>query len=479
MLSLGCAGTYESSVRDDLAAREERYSEAPAPNEAPSGTRSSHEVAIDGSLAGYLAVALQENPELRASFERWEASVHRISKARRLPNPTLGFGIFIRSIETRVGPQQARLSLQQAFPWPTKLTAGADAASASARSNERSFDAQTLAVSLRVATAYWNLWQIRSTREIHRQHVDVIRGLSESVRARIATGTATLAELQQIDLTVARLEDNILGMDEDERAAAAQLRAAIGSQGNAPVPTTDGPPEALLPAKSSEALAAAARKHPRIESRGLLAESAESTARAEAAERLPSFSVGADWIITGEAVMPNTPDSGKDAVIVGGAVSLPLWQGSYADSVDASRAEARAHRSEQRALENQALSDLTSSLSNVRDAARRVKLYRGTLVPQAESAYESVLGAYTVGRGTVAQTLLAQRDLLELRVDLDRARADHARAWARLEEIVGAGLERATAPSAAEAGPRGDENKPTEDASPRDDAAREPSPNSR
>jgi outer membrane protein TolC len=88
-------------------------------------------------------------------------------------------------------------------------------------------------------------------------------------------------------------------------------------------------------------------------------------------------------------------------------------------------------------------------LANLRDALRRVQLYRGTLVPQAQSAYESVLGAYTVGRGSVAQALLAQRDLLELRIELERARADYARTWARLEELVGRELRKASQPSRA------------------------------
>src|SRR5690606_37479280 len=112
-------------------------------------------------------------------------------------------------------------------------------------------------------------------------------------------------------------------------------------------------------------------------------------------------------------------------------------QGSYSDSIAAARADARAQRADQQALADRAAAELTTSLSNVADAVRRAALYRGTLVPQAESAYDPVLGAYTVGRGTVAQTLLAQRDLLELRVELDRARADYERAWARLEEITG------------------------------------------
>jgi outer membrane protein TolC len=90
--------------------------------------------------------------------------------------------------------------------------------------------------------------------------------------------------------------------------------------------------------------------------------------------------------------------------------------------------------------------ELASTLANLRDAKRRVELYQMTLVPQAETAYDSVLGSYTVGRGTVAQSLLAHRDLLELRIELERARADHARTWARLEELVGRELSPATPP---------------------------------
>lgn len=433
----GCAGTYESAVRYDIDAVRAQHDWSV--DTGGNGTRPSRAQAdsLSTGISAYVALALQNNPEIRAAFERWQASVHRISRARRLPEPTVGFGYFIQSVETRVGPQQARISLQQAFPWPTKLTAGADAASAQARSIQRRFEAQSLMITQRVATAYWSLWQIRSTRSIHQQHLEVVRGLSESVRARISTGTAMLADLQQIDLTAARLEDNIRGMDEAERVAEAQLRAAIGVRGDLVVPTDQPPSDPVSPSEGVEALAAAAQEHPMITSLGFMAEAAESSARAEAADRYPSFTVGADWIITGDAAMPGVADSGKDAVIVGAGIRIPLWQGSYSDSIAAARADARAQRADQRALADRAAAELTTSLSNVEDAVRRAALYRGTLVPQAESAYDSVLGAYTVGRGTVAQTLLAQRDLLELRVELDRARADYERAWARLEEITG------------------------------------------
>ncbi|MCB1743988.1 MAG: TolC family protein, partial [Gammaproteobacteria bacterium] len=306
----GCAGTYESAVRHDIDTVRARH-DWPV-DTSGSGTALSRTQAdsLSTGVRAYVALALQNNPEIRAAFERWQASVHRISRARRLPEPTLGFGYFIQSVETRVGPQQARISLQQAFPWPTKLTAGADAASAQARSIQRRFEAQSLMIAQRVATAYWSLWQIRSTRSIHQQHLEVVRGLSESVRARISTGTAMLADLQQIDLTAARLEDNIRGMDEAERVAEAQLRAAIGVQGDLVVPTDQPPSDPASPSESREVLVAAAQDHPMITSLGFMAAAAESSARAEAADRYPSFTVGADWIITGDAVMPGVADSG-------------------------------------------------------------------------------------------------------------------------------------------------------------------------
>jgi hypothetical protein len=71
-----------------------------------------------------------------------------------------------------------------------------------------------------------------------------------------------------------------------------------------------------------------------------------------------------------------------------------------------------------------------------------VNVYESTLIPQADAAYSSVLGAYATGRGSVAATLLSQSDLLQLRIELEEIRAEHAAAWARLEEVVGSRLER-------------------------------------
>jgi outer membrane protein TolC len=103
----------------------------------------------------------------------------------------------------------------------------------------------------------------------------------------------------------------------------------------------------------------------------------------------------------------------------------------------AARAESAAHRADRDAALQTADAQLEAAISAVRDAQRRIDLYRNTLIPQAETTFQSVLGGYQTGRSTVASALLAQRDLLELQLELARNRARHARAWAVLEAVVG------------------------------------------
>ena len=151
--------------------------------------------------------ALKNSPSLHAAYEDWEAASYRITPARALPEPKISYSYFIRRVETRVGPQRHRVSVSQAFPWPTKLTAAADAAALGARSAQRRFDATGLAITRRVVTAYWRLWLIHKTRLVARDQLEIIRYLSAAARGRIEVGKGNLADLFQVDLSLSRMTD--------------------------------------------------------------------------------------------------------------------------------------------------------------------------------------------------------------------------------------------------------------------------------
>jgi outer membrane protein TolC len=324
----------------------------------------------------------------------------------------------------------------QAFPWPTALSAGADAASEAARAAQRRFDAEALEVKQAVADAYWRLWLLQEDHHLKNEHDVVMETLAGTVRGRVRTGAASLADLNQVELGIARHHDHHGAHREERRVATADLLRAIGATKREQGLTATDTPFEGLPSKSEEALHEAARQHPRIEAAELMASASDSQVRAEAAERAPSLLAGLDWIVVGQAPTA-LGKSGQDAVIVTAGLSVPLWGRNYRDAMSAARAEGAAHRADRDAALQTADAQLAAALSAVRDAQRRIDLYRSTLIPQAETTFQSVLGGYQSGRSTVASALLAQKALLELQLELARSRAHHARAWAVLEAVVG------------------------------------------
>ena len=429
LLASGCASSFERQARADLGRSEQQLAEPRPATEA-------RPAKFKGDLDAYIKYALEHSPELRATFEQWRASTYRVSRARRLPNPVFTYAYFVRSVETRVGPQRHKFRIQQAFPWPTRLSAGADAASLAARSAQKQYEAAALAVTRRVVEAYYQLWMVHKTRKVQADQKKILDHFSLVARGRLEVGQGSLADLGQIDLNRARVGDVLSGLGEAERRTSARLVAAVGAPEGTKTPVRDSEPAVGLPAETLESLRRAAHQHPRVIAMALMAKSRQELARSADAGNYPGFAVAAEYIETGEAQNPGMADSGKDPIIVSLSVSLPLW-GGYSDDEAEALAESAAFRARETAARDQASSELEKALSSVRDSARKLRLYKKSLVPQALVVYESSIGGYQTGRSSLPTVLMAQRDLLELQLGEYQARADHAVAWARLEEVVG------------------------------------------
>ena len=439
LLSLvpACSGSLVRQSERSLQHRAAELELRPATDVAPT---------FDGTLAGYLAFALQHSPVARAAFERWRSRTLRIAKAQKWPEPNLTFGYFVRSVETRVGPQRFRIGLSQDIPWPSQRAARAHAVAARARADESAFQSELVTIRHRVARHYWHLWMLRAQHRLKREHDAVLESLAEAVRGRIRTGAATLAELSQVELDITRHHDHRDRHVLAARQASALLGAAIGIDGPGQTLAASDTPAIGLPGESDEVLRAAARAHPDNQRYTHLAASARHRASAERTERYPRIRLGLDYIVTGAAAT-ETPDSGKDPLVVMAAVSLPLWAGVYRDAERSAHAAAAAHEAEREAAILAASASAEVALAEVRDTLRRVQLFRTTLLPQGRATFQSVLGDYQSGRSSVSAVILAQRDLLELQLEHVAALAAHAIAWAQLEAVVGRPIaERETVP---------------------------------
>jgi outer membrane protein TolC len=149
---------------------------------------------------------------------------------------------------------------------------------------------------------------------------------------------------------------------------------------------------------------------------------------------MPSFGLGADWII-GRDATPATPER-VHMLMVSASVKVPLSFGAIRAGQDRIEAEAAATRARQIAARQAILADLAVALARLDDASRRVDLYSGTLQPQAETALGSLQGAFQAGEAGLSDLLLVERDLLDIELARVDASVDYAIALAELERLI-------------------------------------------
>jgi outer membrane protein TolC len=74
-------------------------------------------VAQTDSLPHYLKIAGQNNPEVKAAFLRYEASVQKMTQMGAYEDPQLEIGFFLEPMDIMGGREIAQFQLMQMFPW--------------------------------------------------------------------------------------------------------------------------------------------------------------------------------------------------------------------------------------------------------------------------------------------------------------------------------------------------------------------------
>ena len=113
--------------------------------------------AAEPALGGYVSRALEANPALKAAEHRYRAALEQVPQATALPDPMVTFTQAIRSVETRVGPQDNAVMLSQAFPWFGKLDLKGRMATQAAAAASEAYAAAQRDVIAQVKAAYYGL----------------------------------------------------------------------------------------------------------------------------------------------------------------------------------------------------------------------------------------------------------------------------------------------------------------------------------
>ncbi|MDN4167013.1 TolC family protein [Cytophagales bacterium LB-30] len=380
------------------------------------------------NLNNLLNKALQYNAGLREQQSAYEASTHAAAQVGTLPDPMLSASAFGQMVETRTGPQIARFSLSQQFPWPGTLSGKKQVAELESQAKKYQQEEAQAQLLWEIRNLYFTTQSQMTLLKLQKENLAWLLSMKKLAMARYENGKASLVEILEIDLSISQLETEIQVTERSILPLVKAISNKVNAEPLDSLPTLDlgqllnehhaGEPQEVNPL------------HPKLQEIQQMQSASGQMQQVARKEGLPMIELGFDYWVIGERMDTDhslaPADNGKDAFMPMVSLSLPIYRNKYKGQSQQAKhmTEAYAHRQTdvQNTLDasfRQALSERQQSrwriesLQKQLSTIERMQRLTQTAFSQNEVAMSEVLSLHQMEIEYRMQLAMAQTECLK------------------------------------------------------------------
>ena len=382
-------------------------------------------------LQPYLTQALENNPKIQAFELRYETARERIEEVGVLPETQFSVGYFASEPETRTGPQQYKLSVQQMIPWFGTITARENYASSLADAQYVEIATAQRQLLLNVAENYYRLYAIRAKQRVLEQNIDLLEAYEELALTSLEVNQASSVDVLRLQMRQNQLRERLENFDEEFKAEQAAFNTLLNAERGATVKVYDS---LAVPQEDPVQLPEVPQVHPELLRFDKLYESVGEAEKMNRKEALPDLGFGLDYVTVGEATAMEAPDSGKDILMPMVSITIPIFGNKYKSVTRQNELKQRELNAQRENRHNELVSRLETALSNRAEA--RIS-YRTQLlnIEQANDAEEILMRNYETGTIDFNDVLDVQELQLNFQLNLIEAVKNYYQASANINYL--------------------------------------------
>jgi len=416
----------------------------PAAGESDSGSRISVEPdfqPVVTQLSEYMNLALRSNPSIQSAWYNWQRELKQVLAVRGLPDPTIQFGYFLENIETAVGPQEWKLGVMQMIPWPGKLSVQGTIQNGKALSAYHRLQAVIADVLSQVQTVYLDAYFLEKSIWITQKHLSLVRQWEEVILTKYRSASARHADLIKTQIEAIQLEDDLATLVSRRPPLVEKFRSLLNSD-TAHIQFPDSLKDPIDRLDREEIHQLILNNNPGLAAKRSMEEVSEQSVTRAKLNWLPDFSVGLDYISTGNRRMNGqpVPESGKDPVVLMGSLSLPLWGFKQSGQVKSAQNMALQSKTEVENTTNTLEAMFEATWSAYNDAIRKWHLVSEQLIPKSLESLRATEKAYISNQTEFLSLVDAQRRHLQFMLAAEKAKIDVYKSIAQLQNLAGRSL---------------------------------------
>lgn len=423
--SLACSLAFSGGCFLGFAAQA-----ADSPASPPPVSSATNVLTLDGAVR----LALENNPELRASSGRIDAATGRAYQAKLWTNPELtlsaedwpvsGGGDFSDSKQT--------IGLAQTFPYPGKKKLDRQIGVSGIRFSEAALTLRRVELVRDVKSAFYQVLAAERLVDVAAELVKVAESSASTARKRVAAGAAADQEQLRAEIPLEQARTELSGFQRELTTARQTLALLLGRPDlteapvngalaeNADLGLLEQGPEKWLP------------NHPSVLAVKTSRDRAELELRRARLEPYPDVRMGVAGGRIGE--------TGQSIIQMGLSIPLPIIDRSKGKKQEA-QANVHIAQADQVAVEQRLLREWGTASKRFRTAVEQVASYRERILPKADEALRLVQAGFEQGKFGFIDLLDTQRTTAEVRLAYQQKLLELNVAQAELESLAAGGIQ--------------------------------------
>ncbi|WP_345371407.1 TolC family protein [Algivirga pacifica] len=362
------------------------------------------------SLEDYYRIAAESNPGLQARYKAFEASLQKAAQAKALPDPMLSMGVFLAPVETRVGPQQAKFSLTQQFPWFGTLSAQNEVAAALAEVKYQEFLDARNQLYYQVALAYYPFYEWKEWKMLEDENIILLESFKALATTKFRNGKGTMVDVLRVDIMLKEAQTNLDILNKKENALRSCFNAILNRSWEEEVVVKDTLEATLLIDYSKDSLL---EGNPVLDIINAKVKASEAGIQVAQKQALPKFGVGLDYVMVGKRDDMDLPDNGKDVWMPMVSVSIPFFSKKYQAQQEEAKLLTESYRLQKEEVKNQLFGNYHRLYFQLEQQQDLLVLYEQQ-IQESEQILNLLFTAYSNSGKDFEEVLRVQQQLLLL-----------------------------------------------------------------
>jgi len=365
--------------------------------------------AASQSLEDYFLLGAQNNPGLQARYKAFEAAMEKIPQVGSLQDPNLSFGYFVSPVETRVGPQRARFSLTQMFPWFGTLRAQQDVASLLAEAKYQEFLDAKNQIYNQLAAVYYPLRETHELIAIEQENLRILETYYSLATSKFENGQGSLADALRVDIMIQAAKTNLEVLQMKIEGSNSWFNSLLARPYDSTLEISE-----MLEIKTEDYLILpdSIQTNPLLESMDLKIQASEASVRVAQKQGMPKLGAGVDYVLVGERKDMMIPDNGKNVLMPMITMSLPIFRGKYKSAQKEAELMQESYKLEKSELNNKLFGSYYRYSSDIQIQQNLISLYSRQVITTKQTL-ELLYHSYSNSGKDFEEVLRVQQQLLE------------------------------------------------------------------